>query len=176
MAKSNRWQKAVVVLSQGGVFSAEKLCEEMQYNCVYRVSNVLLDTKLFAGAIIRSVRDGRKVVGYELVNVDEMKQLIASGAFSTRGKFSATATKAVAKPKTATTKTVVAKTVKATKTVAAKKAKSVSVPAGDSLQGIMNDMAKSSAKKPVGVLDEIDTEVEDFEDREFAQDFVEGRT
>jgi len=166
MAKSNRWQKAIVVLSQGGVFSAEKLCEEMQYDSVYRVSNVLLDTKIFAGAIIKSVRDGRKVVGYELVNIDEMKQLIASGAFS------ATATKAVAKPKTTTVKTAVAKTAKATKPVKAKKVTPVTMPAGDSLDGIMNAMAKSSAKKPVNLLDEIDTDVEDFEDRQFAEAYI----
>ena len=163
MAKSNRWQKAIVVLTQGGVFSAEKLCEEMEYDCVYRVSNVLLDTKIFAGAIIKSVRDGRKVVGYELVNIDEMKQLIASGAFA------ASATKAVAKPKTATVKTAV---VKATKPVKAKKVTPVPVRAGDSLDGIMSAMAKSSAKKPVNLLDEIDTDVEDFEDRQFAQAYI----
>jgi hypothetical protein len=171
MAKSNRWQKAIVVLSQGGVFSAEKLCEEMQYDSVYRVSNVLLDTKIFAGAIIKSVRDGRKVVGYELVNIDEMKQLIASGAFS------ATATKAVAKPKTVkvTVPSNVAVQVGGKKVVVAKtakKAKPVPVPAGDSLEGIMNAMAKSSAKKPVNLLDEIDTDVEDFEDREFAEAYI----
>jgi len=163
MAKSNRWQKAIVVLSQGGVFSAEKLCEEMEYDCVYRVSNVLLDTKIFAGAIIKSVRDGRKVVGYELVNIDEMKQLIASGAFS------ATATKAVAKPKTTTVKTAVAK---ATKPVKAKKVAPAPVRTGDSLDGIMSAMAKSSAKKPVNLLDEIDTDVEDFEDRAFAEAYI----
>jgi hypothetical protein len=163
MSKSNRWQKAIVVLSQGGVFSAEKLCEEMEYDCVYRVSNVLLDTKIFAGAIIKSVRDGRKVVGYELVNIDEMKQLIASGAFS------ATATKAVAKPKTTTVKTAVAKTAKPVK---AKKVTPVPVRAGDSLDGIMSAMAKSSAKKPVNLLDEIDTDVEDFEDRQFAEAYI----
>ena len=166
MAKSNRWQKAIVVLSQGGVFSAEKLCEEMEYDCVYRVSNVLLDTKIFAGAIIKSVRDGRKVVGYELVNIDEMKQLIASGAFAS------SATKAVAKPKTTTVKTAVAKTAKATKPVKAKKVTPVTMPAGDSLDGIMNAMAKSSAKKPVNLLDEIDTDVEDFEDRQFAEAYI----
>jgi hypothetical protein len=163
MSKSNRWQKAIVVLSQGGVFSAEKLCEEMEYDCVYRVSNVLLDTKIFAGAIIKSVRDGRKVVGYELVNIDEMKQLIASGAFA------ATATKAVAKPKTTTVKTAVAKTAKPVK---AKKVTPVPVRAGDSLDGIMSAMAKSSAKKPVNLLDEIDTDVEDFEDRQFAEAYI----
>ena len=166
MAKSNRWQKAIVVLSQGGVFSAEKLCEEMEYDCVYRVSNVLLDTKIFAGAIIKSVRDGRKVVGYELVNIDEMKQLIASGAFAS------SANKAVAKPKTATVKTVVAKAPKVTKPVKAKKVTPVPVFAGDSLDGIMNAMAKSSAKKPVNLLDEIDTDVEDFEDRQFAEAYI----
>ena len=163
MAKSNRWQKAIVVLSQGGVFSAEKLCEEMQYDSVYRVSNVLLDTKIFAGAIIKSVRDGRKVVGYELVNIDEMKQLIASGAFA------ASATKAVAKPKTTTVKTAVTKTAKPVK---AKKVTPVPVRAGDSLDGIMSAMAKSSAKKPVNLLDEIDTDVEDFEDRQFAEAYI----
>ena len=166
MAKSNRWQKAIVVLSQGGVFSAEKLCEEMQYDSVYRVSNVLLDTKIFAGAIIKSVRDGRKVVGYELVNIDEMKQLIASGVFA------ASATKAVAKPKTTTVKTAVAKTAKATKPVTAKKVTPVTMPAGDSLDGIMSAMAKSSAKKPVNLLDEIDTDVADFEDRQFAEAYI----
>ena len=166
MSKSNRWQKAIVVLSQGGVFSAEKLCEEMEYDCVYRVSNVLLDTKIFAGAIIKSVRDGRKVVGYELVNIDEMKQLIASGAFA------ASATKAVAKPKTTTVKTAVAKTAKAAKPVKAKKVTPVPVRAGDSLDGIMSAMAKSSAKKPVNLLDEIDTDVEDFEDRQFAEAYI----
>ena len=163
MAKSNRWQKAIVVLSQGGVFSAEKLCEEMEYDCVYRVSNVLLDTKIFAGAIIKSVRDGRKVVGYELVNIDEMKQLIASGAFAS------SATKAVAKPKTTTVKTAVTKTAKPVK---AKKVTPVPVRAGDSLDGIMSAMAKSSAKKPVDLLDEIDTDVEDFEDRQFAEAYI----
>ena len=163
MAKSNRRQKAIIVLSQGGVFSAEKLCKEMGYDCVYRVSNVLLDTKIFAGAIIKSVRDGRKVVGYELVNIDEMKQLIASGVFA------ASATKAVAKPKTATVKTAVAKTAKPVK---AKKVTPVPVRAGDSLDGIMSAMAKSSAKKPVNLLDEIDTDVEDFEDRQFAEAYI----
>jgi len=170
MAKSNRWQKAVVVLTQGGVFSAEQLCKEMEYDCVYRVSNVLLDTKIFAGAVIKSVRDGRKVVGYELVNIDEMKQLISGGAFA-----SSTATKAVAKVKTTTVKTVVAKPPKApkvTKPAKAKKITPVVMPAGDSLQGIMNAMAKSSAKKPVDLLDEIDTDIEDFEDRQFAEAYV----
>ena len=166
MAKSNRWQKAIIVLSQGGVFSAEKLCKEMGYDCVYRVSNVLLDTKIFAGAVIKSVRDGRKVVGYELVNIDEMKQLIASGVFA------ASATKAVAKPKTTTVKTAVAKTAKAAKPVKAKKVTPVPVRAGDSLDGIMSAMAKSSAKKPVNLLDEIDTDVEDFEDRQFAEAYI----
>jgi hypothetical protein len=69
-------------------------------------------------------------------------------------------------------KTAKAPVVKATKPVKAKKVTPVTMPAGDSLDGIMNAMAKSSAKKPVNLLDEIDTDVEDFEDRAFAEAYI----
>lgn len=159
MAKLNRWQKAIVVLSQGGVFSAEKLCKEMEYDCTYRIPNVLLDTRLFAGAVIKSIRDGRKVVGYELINVDEMRQLISSGAF--------TATAAVtAKP---------AK-VKTTAKVAAVKPAKVTKPAKIKQDTIaeIRDTAPLSRAGVVDVFDEIDGSVESFEDQQFAEDFVRG--
>ena len=56
--------------------------------------------------------------------------------------------------------------------VKAKKVTPVPVRAGDSLDGIMSAMAKSSAKKPVNLLDEIDTDVADFEDRQFAEAYI----
>jgi molybdopterin-guanine dinucleotide biosynthesis protein A len=78
----------------------------------------------------------------------------------------------VAKP--AKVKAVKAPVVKAAKPVVvkAKKVTPVPVRAGDSLDGIMSAMAKSSAKKPVNLLDEIDTDVADFEDREFAEAYI----
>ena len=118
-----------------------------------RLSTYLWEIKKNTGFAVRANRDGRTVVSYELV-----------GTWGTAP---------VAKPaKVKAVKTAKAPVVKATKPVKVKKATPVPVLAGDSLDGIMNAMAKSSGKKPVNLLDEIDTDVEDFEDRQFAQAYI----
>jgi hypothetical protein len=117
-----------------------------------RLSTYLWEIKKNTGFAVRSNRDGRTVVSYELVGAG---------------------TAPVAKPaKVKAVKTAKAPVVKAAKPVKAKKVTPVTMPAGDSLDGIMNAMAKSSAKKPVNLLDEIDTDVEDFEDRAFAEAYI----
>ena len=116
-----------------------------------RLSTYLWEIKKNTGFAVRANRDGRAVVSYELVG---------SG------------TAPVAKPaKVMAVKPAKAPVVKATKPVKAKTVKAPAVPAGDSLDGIMNAMAKSS-KKPVDLLDEIDTTIEDFEDRAYASEYV----
>ena len=116
-----------------------------------RLSTYLWEIKKNTGFAVRANRDGRTVVSYELVGAG---------------------TAPVAKP--AKVKAVKAPVVKAAKPVVvkAKKVTPVPVRAGDSLDGIMSAMAKSSAKKPVNLLDEIDTDVADFEDREFAEAYI----
>lgn len=117
-----------------------------------RLSTYLWEIKKNTGFAVRSNRDGRTVVSYELVGAG---------------------TAPVAKPaKVKAVKPAKAPVAKATKPVTAKKATPVPVPAGDSLDGIMNAMAKSSAKKPVNLLDEIDTDVADYEDRAFAEAYI----
>jgi hypothetical protein len=116
-----------------------------------RLSTYLWEIKKNTGFAVRSNRDGRTVVSYELVGAG---------------------TAPVAKPaKVKAVKTAKAPVVKAAP-VKAKKVTPVPVRAGDSLDGIMSAMAKSSAKKPVNLLDEIDTDVEDFEDRQFAEAYI----
>lgn len=117
-----------------------------------RLSTYLWEIKKNTGFAVRANRDGRTVVSYELVGAG---------------------TAPVAKPaKVKAVKPAKAPVAKATKPVTAKKATPVPVPAGDSLDGIMNAMAKSSAKKPVNLLDEIDTDVADYEDRAFAEAYI----
>ena len=117
-----------------------------------RLSTYLWEIKKNTGFAVRANRDGRTVVSYELVGAG---------------------TAPVAKPaKVKAVKTAKAPVVKAAKPVTAKKATPIPVRAGDSLDGIMSAMAKSSAKKPVNLLDEIDTDVEDFEDRAFAEAYI----
>ena len=118
-----------------------------------RLSTYLWEIKKNTGFAVRANRDGRTVVSYELV-----------------GDGTAPVAKAV---KVKAVKTAKAPVVaKVTKPAKAKKATPVVLPAGDSLQGIMNAMAKSSAKKPVDLLNEIDTDIEDFEDRQFAEAYI----
>ena len=117
-----------------------------------RLSTYLWEIKKNTGFAVRANRDGRTVVSYELVGAG---------------------TAPVARPvKVKTVKPAKAPVVKVTKPVKVKKATPVPVLAGDSLDGIMNAMAKSSGKRPVNLLDEIDTDVEDFEDRQFAQAYI----
>ena len=117
-----------------------------------RLSTYLWEIKKNTGFAVRANRDGRTVVSYELVGAG---------------------TAPVAKPaKVKAVKTAKAPVVKAAKPVKAKKVTPVPVRAGDSLDGIMSAMAKSSAKKPVNLLDEIDTDVADFEDRQFAEAYI----
>ena len=116
-----------------------------------RLSTYLWEIKKNTGFAVRANRDGRTVVSYELVGAG---------------------TAPVAKPaKVKAVKTAKAPVVKAAP-VKAKKVTPVAMPAGDSLDGIMNAMAKSSAKKPVNLLDEIDTDVADYEDRAFAEAYI----
>jgi hypothetical protein len=118
-----------------------------------RLSTYLWEIKKNTGFAVRANRDGRTVVSYELVGA------------GTAPVAKAAKVKAV---KTAKAPVVA----KAAKPAKAKKVTPVPVRAGDSLDGIMSAMAKSSAKKPVNLLDEIDTDVADFEDRQFAEAYI----
>ena len=117
-----------------------------------RLSTYLWEIKKNTGFAVVANRDGRTVVSYELV-----------------GAGTAPVAKAA---KVKAVKTAKAPVVKAAKPMKAKKVTPVPVRAGDSLDGIRSAMAKSSAKKPVNLLDEIDTDVADFEDRQFAEAYI----
>lgn len=118
-----------------------------------RLSTYLWEIKKNTGFAVRANRDGRTVVSYELVG---------SGTAPVAKPAKAVKPAKVAKP----AKVVAPKAVKPAKAKTAPK-----MPAGDSLESIMSEMAKSS-KKPVDLLDDIDTTTGDFEDREFATSYV----
>jgi hypothetical protein len=106
-----------------------------------RLSTYLWEIKKNTGFAVKSNRDGRTVVSYELVG---------SGAAP------------VAKP--APAKVAKAKTPKATKAKAT--AKTVAPVSME------NDVIPQN--KVIDVLDEMDTDIADFEDREYAASYVKG--
>ena len=142
MAKARVCDRLIMALaSRTGVVTPTDIESDLEYGSMYRIATELWRAKK-RGAVIKTYRDGRKVTGYELVNVDEMKQYLNNKGFTSFKPQVASATKATVK------------TVKA------------SAPAKTEV--------KKVAVAPVDVLDEIDTDITDFEDREFAKSVVDG--
>jgi len=83
--KSNkpvRKERLLMVLTNGGVITKKQIEDTMQYKAMYRIPTELWTLKNL-GAVIRSHKDGRTVIGYELLNVDEMKALLKAEGFET---------------------------------------------------------------------------------------------
>jgi hypothetical protein len=79
--KPVRWERLLMVLANGGVVTIEQIQTTMQYDAMYRIGAELLNMK-YRGAVIKAHKDGRKVVGYELMNVTEMMPYLTDRGFS----------------------------------------------------------------------------------------------
>ncbi len=125
-----------------------------------RLSTYLWEIKKNTGFAVKSNRDGRTVVSYELV-----------------GSGTAPAPKVVQVSKVATTKTTTKATTKATaKPTAAKvtkvaKAKAIAIEMEDDVLPTAKMVKNANV---FDALDEIDTTTADFEDREYASQYVKG--
>jgi hypothetical protein len=75
------WEKILMVLVNGGEVKKEQIESTIGYEHMYRISTELWKIKT-RGGVIRTVKDGRKVVGYELVNLKDMKKLLDDRGFS----------------------------------------------------------------------------------------------
>jgi hypothetical protein len=165
MAKAPRTcdRLLMVLVNRKGAVTEADIASEMQYDSMYRISTEFWRLKK-RGAVIKTIRDGRKVSGYELVNVDEMKTYLSSKGFTSfvpaKAQKTAPATVAAAKP---------AKTAKAPAKSKVKAEKPAKVAVNPTAQ------VELGVAPVVDILDDIDTSITDFEDREFAQGFAEGK-
>jgi hypothetical protein len=66
-----RWERLLTVLGNGGVVSLQEIQDTMQYDNMYRIGAEILTLK-YNGGVVKAHKDGRKVIGYELVNASEM--------------------------------------------------------------------------------------------------------
>ena len=82
MARSKpvRSDRLLMVLANGGKVSLKEIEDTMDYHNMYRISCEVYCIKL-NGGIVKTHKDGRKVVGYELINTQEMidKMLTPNG-------------------------------------------------------------------------------------------------
>ena len=69
--KPVRWERLLMVLGNGGVVTLKEIEDTMQYKAMNRISAEIVTLK-YNGGIIKAHKNGRTVVGYELVNFKEM--------------------------------------------------------------------------------------------------------
>ena len=74
--KAKPWEKFLMILVKGGEFTKQEILDTIDYEFGDRLSAFAWNTKL-EGGVIRVKKDGRKVVSYELLNVEEMKQYLS---------------------------------------------------------------------------------------------------
>ena len=69
--KPVRWERLLMVLGNGGLVTLKEIENTMEYRAMNRISAEIVTLK-YNGGVIKTHKDGRNVVGYELVNFKEM--------------------------------------------------------------------------------------------------------
>lgn len=79
--KPVRWERLLMIMANGGVVTLDQIQKTMQYDAMYRIGAELLNMK-YRGAVIKAHKDGRKVIGYELMNVAQMMPYLTDRGFN----------------------------------------------------------------------------------------------
>jgi hypothetical protein len=66
-----RWERLLTVLGNGGVVTLQEIKDTMDYSNMYRIGAEILTLK-YNGGVVRAHKNGRNVIGYELMNAPEM--------------------------------------------------------------------------------------------------------
>jgi hypothetical protein len=85
-----QWEKVLKVMVSGKAVSKEVLekMPEMEDVPLYRMSSFIYHIKL-AGGVVRAIKDGRKIVQYELANINDMVKYLEKREKSFSSKSSA---------------------------------------------------------------------------------------
>lgn len=142
MSKSLQYVKILNALQTAGRAMTVEEVKAIEGIVPTRLSTYLWEIKKYSGYSVKSIRNGRAVVSYELVGTGSAPAAVAKPA----------KVKATPAPK-------VAKAPKAPKVVK-------TAPVVAAAPAVVKD------DKIVDILDEMDTDVASFEDREFAAEFV----
>ncbi len=74
------WERATMLMVNGGVFTKEDIVEKTNYEYGYRISTLMYLIKVHGG-IVKVHKNGRKVSGYELINTQEMIKYLSRRGF-----------------------------------------------------------------------------------------------
>lgn len=87
--KPNGWQRVLIAIQNGNVYTKDDLATLLADKKIhmYRMANYMLDIKLFANGIIKSHKDGRKLVGYQIMNPEVVQKYLVDNGFIERKKI-----------------------------------------------------------------------------------------
>lgn len=75
VVKLKPFEKVLTIMISGKPTMKSEIDELLGHEIyMYRISTYMWHIKTIANGIVKVVKDGRKVVGYQLVNVDEVKE------------------------------------------------------------------------------------------------------
>lgn len=81
--KLTAWQKLLTVLISGKQVSIDEIEQTLGKEIyMYRLSTYVYDIKAHGSGVVKAIKDGRKVIAYQLINVDEMKQYMNRAGIS----------------------------------------------------------------------------------------------
>ena len=74
-SKPQQFEKILQVMINGKQITKEEIEKTVPGIESYRMSTYMWNMKM-AGAVVKAIKDGRKVTAYQLMNVDEMKKYL----------------------------------------------------------------------------------------------------
>lgn len=75
------WERLLGLMVNGGPFTKEMIADNIDYDYMYRLSSLIFEIKIHGGTV-KVVKEGRKVVSYELVNIDTMTKYLTNKGFA----------------------------------------------------------------------------------------------
>jgi hypothetical protein len=105
-SKLKPFEKLLTIMVSGKPVTVEEIDATLgQEIHMYRLSTYIWHIKTFANGTVKAIKDGRKVVAYQVMNVDEVKEYLKDTKIDVSNFVAGKATKIV-RSKKATTQTV----------------------------------------------------------------------
>ena len=84
--KLQPFEKLLTLLESGEVVTKQEIDQKLGSEIyLYRISTYIWHVKKFAGGVVKSIKDGRVVVGYQVTNPETVRKYMAANGVTTAG-------------------------------------------------------------------------------------------
>jgi hypothetical protein len=84
--KLQPFEKLLTLLESGEVVTKQEIDQKLGSEIyLYRISTYIWHVKKFAGGVVKSIKDGRVVVGYQVTNPETVRKYMAANGVTAAG-------------------------------------------------------------------------------------------